>query len=215
MSLTGEGKGDELSKAGEKKKNWKNILIGCGILALIGVILIGVLTFFGYRALKSRVETNPQKVEEEAKTMMDYEITGGSRGMISMNLGFKMTVVQSITNIDDSPKIVLILASVPQSMIKEFNKSNESFEERLQKSFSKDRKMLVKESETIEKTVCGQKRSVTVKHGSVEIRGKTLPATSYHVFVNQNNKGIFALITASGENHEKDAAAVFDSLKCK
>lgn len=192
---------------------WKPILIGCGVVVFLGLVTFAVLGFFGYRAYKSRVATNPLDAELKAREIMYYAIPGGSKGIFSLDLskdmGMKMAVVQSVTT---SPAVILVVAKVPESMGKDASKT---IEEQFQNSTKDDKHMVVQKSYIQKGTLCGEQTNLLFKEGTMESHGTTVPATSIEAVVRHRGAVYLGLIYAGGEKRQEAANAVLQSLSCK
>jgi hypothetical protein len=188
---------------------WKWVALGCGGTVLLGIGLIIALTYAITRSLN--LSLDPKKAEEVTRTIVDYEIPGGSRGLMSLDIqGMKMAGVTSSQNSQD---VMLMVLQAP-------NQGNLSSEE-LQRSIEQNRKnqttgtFEAKSQRQESKQLCGQKATVNISEGELVSPGNNLQAITYEANVNHDGKLIYIYLQTSGEKAPDNAAKVFSSLQCK
>lgn len=189
----------------------KWILIGCGTVVILGVLLVGTLSYFGYRAIKQRVETRPQEAERAARAIMEFEIPGGSKGLFAMNaFGFKMAAVQSWK---EPPDVVLILGSLPASWGS--GEAEKSIDRKLREVAPNRENIVVEKMFTRQDRLCQQTVNVIVKEGWLEGNGRKIPMSTLQTLVKEKTQIVFAIVQATGQHHHTLSEKVFRSLRCK
>lgn len=63
-------------------------MLGCGIAALLAIVVIGALVWFGYRFASQSMSQDPVKIEQWAKDIVPCAIPGGYEGKFGMDFTF-------------------------------------------------------------------------------------------------------------------------------
>lgn len=186
----------------------KKTVMGCGLLFVIGALLIVSVTFIGFQFLKSRLSTQPEKALDISHQIMDYDIPGGTIGVASLEMNGKMAVVQGIV---ESPKITLMLAATPIISSSEFK----HVLERHERAMAKDKNIVVDKAETVTENICQQKVQVSTQQSHIQNKDKTVPLTVMQFNLNHKEKVVFAMIMSEGPGHYESALHILKSLNCK
>ena len=187
---------------------WKWIGIGCGGCLLTSILVIAGSVYF----FVQNVSTDPQEVEQHARSIFDYEIPGGSKGVVKMNLmGIEFA---QVVDVKRPPEVFLMVGQTPQKLQPdELENMAKSFETNLSRQFN----FTTTSQEVLDKQLCGQSVPVLVQQGEfTSSDGENfLPAIAYTATVNYNNTGRMIWLMAHGSDAGNKAADVFDSLECK
>ena len=181
------------------------ILIVMGAFALIGASMVGL----GIKALNNAF--NPARAEAIAKSIVDYQIPGGSKGSFGVNIGSaKIAWVQSVKS---PPDVFLLVGKVPlnkETDREELNKGDEP------SSDNSDEELSVTSSYLENKVFCGKTIPVTIKEGEQTLTNypSPLPAIRYIVSQTEADTQRIVILTANGTNAKEKAVAVFNSLRC-
>ncbi|MDJ0727045.1 MAG: hypothetical protein QNJ38_18245 [Prochloraceae cyanobacterium] len=199
------------SNLSEQKKSfniWKWFGIGCGGCLLTSILAIAGLGYFIYTNLQ--FSTDPQKVEARAKAIFDYEISGGSRGLLTFEiLDIKFA---QVTNITTSPQVVLTVGQTPQKLSGDLQEISISIQQ------AQDLDLNIESEEIADRQLCGQTVQVLIQKGKFNFQKRfkePKQASSHTAIVNYNDTGRFVWVLAVGEESEAEATKVFDSLECK
>lgn len=205
---------------------WEGIAIASSAVLLV----IAALTGLGFKIIRNAFA--PQRAEAIAHNLIDYQIPGGSQGAFSLNIGgAKMAVVTSPRSLkgvagnststgNSPPDVELIVAKTPIDRETVDNNSIEDFNPAfsflgLSFSYQSDSGFQTTSSRLENKPFCGVTVPVTIQEGQQTLQGTTMPAIKYSVRVTLENHQNLVVLTASGKNAERNAAKVFNSLKCK
>jgi hypothetical protein len=199
----------EISQPQKSVNVFKWIGIGCGSLFLL--ILIGTigLAFFVQRFMQ--MSLNPQETEQKAQSIMDYDIPGGSQGLMSME--FNGMTIAGVGSANNSGEVMLMLGKVPSNT----NESQEAFQKSLQESFESQtgQNISVMSSRVETKQLCGQAVSVTVIEGEQSTLNTTNRTLTYQTAVQHNQNLILVNLMTTGDNAKAIADQVFNSLNCQ
>ncbi|MGK7872050.1 MAG: hypothetical protein AB4426_01660 [Xenococcaceae cyanobacterium] len=187
----------------------KWIGIGCGGALLTFVLITVGLFYFVKENLD--ISTNPQEVEQKAKSIFDYNIPGGARGLLTMNV-FGMELVQVIDT-NQPPEVLLTVGLISQQFQEDPEQFQKSFSENMEQQF----KFTSTSKSRSEKELCGQIVSVFIQEGEMTSPKSpdASPAISYTALVNYDNSGRLVWLLTSGTSASQKATAVFNSLQCK
>jgi hypothetical protein len=163
--------------------------------------------------------------------MASYTIPGGSKGLFGTNVGGgKAAVIGSTAVLQASPPLLdappvtlpeveLLVAQVPiqsgsdveTDLGSEFLFSGFSFSNQTPDAFQ------VTTTETQEKPFCGAIAPVKIEEGNLTLTAGTqpVPAVRYEAQVTLDEEEHVAVVSAAGKNARENAAAVFESVKCK
>lgn len=214
---------------------WEGVAIVGGAVLLIVAGLAGL----GVKALGNAFDT--QRAEAIARSLMSYEVPGGSRGFFGATIGGgKMAVITSITTVAptqadpaqtppdlaalETPAVELFLARMPLPEVPETEggpKPTPEAENQLFSGFSFSYQdpaaFQVDVSQVEQKRFCGLVTPVAIQQGALTIASGTapLPAVKYEVKRVLDAESHIVTISALGDQAEERAAKVFDSLACE
>jgi len=188
---------------------------GCGgMLLLGGLVIAGIVGGAAWFIMNElNFSFSPQKAEDLAQSMMDYEMPGEARGLVSSAdfLGAEIAVVQSL-EADDTT--TLMLGKVPPAAQDEWGTQSEDF---LQIFEEEDilavTEVNVESTVTESRSLCGETATVRVSEGTEQFTNK--PASVYEAIVTKDGLLYMVSLTATGPNHQTAADQVFSSLDCK
>lgn len=200
---------------------WESIGIAIGAVLLVAVGLAGL----GVKALNNAF--NPQRAEAIARSVITYQIPGGTEGLFGANLGgAKIAVVSSTASpqgiapeTSPLPAIELLVARIPASqeteeIVPQETAANEFFSG-FSFSYQVEGVFQVRQAATEYKSFCGSVVPVTVTRGDLTLPNQsTIPALKYEASIDRTTESYMAIITAVGQSAEKQAEEVFSSLKC-
>jgi hypothetical protein len=128
--------------------------ITLGAVAIIGAGFFGL----GLRLLNNAF--NPDRAEAIAKTIVDYQIPGGSHGVFGLSIGgAKLAQVHSIATSPNAPAISLFVSKTLVA------RETEQFSPNGATSDGADQQFTVKNSQVETKPFCGKPTPVTVETG--------------------------------------------------
>lgn len=202
---------------------WEGIAIAVSAVLLTAVGLAGL----SVKALNNAFD--PQRAEAIARSMVDYAIPGGAKGLFGSNVGGgKMAVVGSTTQITATPpnanpiaipNVEFLIAQIPlptgTDVEDEF--SDEPFFPGFSFSNQTVDAFQVKGIRTEEQAFCGAIAPVKIEEGTLVLADQVAPvaAVRYEAKVTLNADEHIAIVSAAGEKAKENAAIVFQSLKCK
>ena len=151
--------------------------------------------------------SDPNRAETIARSLIDYEIPGGSRGFFGINIGGEKTaIINSINNLQntDTPELEIIAAKVPNTRTE--NIANFL----LSSSFESESASAVKQN------FCGRSTSMLIETGQKTLSDEKtkVRAVKYTLKALVGNHERQVIITAVGQNAEKNAKVVLESLRC-
>jgi hypothetical protein len=184
---------------------WELLLIMLGAFGLVGTALVGVAT---------KTLTNvltPAKAEAIAKSLFEYQIPGGSKGVAGINFGAKNIAI--VTSLNNPPDVTLFVSKVP--VVETPDEDSINLDDTLQEIFQGD--FMPSESRTENKLLCGKNVTVSIQNGKQIFDERTPPvaAIRYLAKITENGVERNVSIIANGENANSAAAKVFDSLRCR
>lgn len=184
---------------------WELLLILLGALGLVGTALFGVAT---------KTLTNvltPARAEAIAKSLFDYQIPGGAKGVAGLNFGAKNIAI--ITSKTNPPDVTLFVSKVPVEQTPEDDTVN--LDDTLQEIFQGD--FIQTDSKIENKLLCGKTIQVSVQNGKQIFDEKTtpVPAIRYLVKITEDGVERNVSIITNGENAQDKIEKVFDSLRCR
>lgn len=198
----------------EKKSGsvWKWIAIGCGGTTLLGIIVIAGLIFALSRNIN--VSLSPEKAQENVRNLFDYEIPGGDRGVIALNMfGIEMSQVSDLAT---PSSVFLTVGQVPFEWGEE---EREAFQEGFEEPFFSQETIEynITSERKEEKNLCEQMVNVSVSEGTMTVgdNAVTLPAIAYTATVNYNDVERFVSLVSNGDRANETIESVFNSLDCK
>lgn len=188
---------------------WKWVGIGCGGILLLLIIGTGAILYFAQQVLN--ISVSPEQAEEQARNIMDYDIPGGSQGLLSMEInGFQ---VVGVTSANDPQQIMLMLGQAPYDFPGDPAQLQDALQQGLEQQtggfdFSSERRQPMQ--------LCGETVDVNILTGEYSVFGQnSVPALSYQTFVLRDDKTIIVALTTTGDQAETTAEQVFNSLDCQ
>jgi len=201
---------------------WEGIAIAAGAVLLVAVGLAGL----SVKALNNAFDSN--RAEAIARSMADYQMPNGSKGLFGTNIGGgRMAVISSTTLVNTAssgdavilPEVELTIARVPAQTGTDVEEEwgNESLFSGFSFSNQTADAFQVKTTHMETRSFCGTIAQVRVDEGSLTLAHQTppVPAVRYQtqVMLNQDNR--IAIVSTIGQEATVNAAIVFDSIKCK
>lgn len=186
---------------------WEVIFIVIGAIALFGAACIGL----GLKVLANAY--NPTKAEAIAKSLIDYQIPGGSQGVFGINIGSaKLAWVRSATN---PPDVILFVGKTPLNKETNENDSNQGLENPPSDNVNEEFKATA--SRTENKVFCGKTVPVTIEEGQRTLGNppSSVPAIRYTARTTEGNVERIVILIANGETAQAKAVSVFNSLRCR
>jgi hypothetical protein len=186
---------------------WEIILIILGAIGLFGAGLSGL----GAKLLVNMFE--PERAVTIAKSLLDYQIPGGSQGVAGINVGAeKFAIVKSNTN---PPDLILSISKTPLGQTTD--EIDFSLEEEISLQENINGKFVISNSAQINKNFCTRKLPVTAQYGKqiLSDSSHSLPAIQYSLNTTKDNIEYAISVLAIGGNAQNKIDRVFDSLKCK
>lgn len=204
---------------------WEGVAILGGAALLIATGLAGL----GVKALGNAFDA--QRAEAIARSLMTYEIPGGSSGFFGTNIGGgKMAVIASAKTVASppevpvSPEVELFLARMPiteePKVERDVDESpppeNELFSG-FSFSYPDPALFQIQQSRTEQKLLCDVFTPVEIQQGALAVVDglAPLPAVKYEVNRSSEGKRDIVIISALGPQAETQANQVFQSLACK
>jgi hypothetical protein len=215
---------------------WEVIAIAGGAILIVAAGLIGL----GAKALSNAFDS--QRAEAIARSLMTYEIPGGSKGLLGANIGGgKVAVVASTATVSPSlavnpavkasaavdpvlhsPEVELFLARIPLS---EPDRIPDDSEPPLPQnplfsgfsfSYSDPLAFQVRSTQSEQKPFCGTTVPVIIQQGSLTVTtgAAPIPAIKYEIGQMLNTKSRIVVISALGNQAAAKATTVFNSLAC-
>lgn len=188
-------------------KIWEVILIILGAIALLGAGLSGL----GAKLLVNMFE--PERAETIAKSLIDYQIPGGSQGVAGMNVGAeKFAIVKSNSN---PPDLILSVSKTPIGQATD--DLDFSLEEEISLQENINGKFVISRSSQINKIFCDRKLPVIAQYGQQNLSDSShsLPAIQYSLKTTKDNIEYAISLLAIGTNAQDKVNRVFSSFKCK
>lgn len=211
---------------------WEGAAIVGGAVLLIAAGLAGL----GVKALGNAFDS--QRAEAIARSLLDYDIPGGSRGFFGTNIGGgKMAVVTSIATVplppttpgavapapQPPPEVELFTARMPLNRETETEAAalpppqpeNELFSG-FSFSYQDPTAFQINQARTEPKPFCGTPSPVEIQQGILALGGgETVPAVKYEAKRVLDDQSHIVVISALGERAFEQASAVFASLECE
>jgi hypothetical protein len=186
------------------------LLVWLSAIVLIGAGLAGL----GMKALGNAF--SPWRAQAVAKSLMSYEIPGGSTGIFAIKFGgARVAWVRSTTQ---PPDVILFIGKTPLTKEVEVAERTRFIDEfqpppidNAQVTFTP----LTSRTET--RTLCGEAVPVTIETGKQTFSNQPtpFPALRYVAKVTQNETEQLVILTVQGQNALQIGDAVFRSLECK
>jgi hypothetical protein len=186
---------------------WKWFGMGCAGFLVLGVGAIAALVFIMQRSLN--MTFNSAQAEEMARKIVDYEIPGGSQGLMSMDGGM-MQFAEVISTQD--PSTMLVVGRMDEKVMQgDPAVLEKSMQDQMQQSGNT---FMVEKQRTESRQFCGKSIELTILEGK-QLVASTSHAVQYKAFAIHNGAGIFVSLITSGADAQAKADAIFDSLKCQ
>lgn len=187
---------------------WKWVGIGCAGLLVLGVGAIATLMFVVQRSLN--MSFNGGQAEETARKIVDYQIPGGSKGFMSMDMG--MMQFAGVMSAAD-PSTILVVGRVNEQGMQG---DPAMLEKAAQDGMQQSGTSFTVENQYIEaRQFCGQTIDLTVLEGKQFSGTESEAAITYQAFAIYEGQGIFVSLSTSGADAKAKADAIFNSLKCQ
>jgi len=178
---------------------WETIGITLGAIALVLAASVRLGWKYSSDTLRSEII---------ARSLIDYQIPGGSQGVFGINIGAgKFAIVSSVKNVPDTntPELQIIVSKVPTTQAENIDSnifSNNQFE--------------VESSTTVKQEFCGQSSNLLIEKGQQTLLDgvSKSPATQYTLKAVVGNHERQVIITALGQDSEQKAKSVLWTLKC-
>jgi hypothetical protein len=211
MTPSDNPQNNQPNQSNNANKIWLWVGLGCGGLLLLLGLIVGGFMFWAWRTLNFSM--SPEQAEETAQGIMDYEIPGGSRGLISMN--FQGVEFAGVMSAEDPESVVLIVGRLSPEA--QGGDTAEEVEAALEEGLAQQQPDVnVQSTRTEERSLCGTTASVSISEGEQESFGQpNEPALVYQTNFNYNDFLYFVSLTTTGENAESLAEEVFSSLDCQ
>lgn len=188
---------------------WKWVAIGCGGCLGLSVLMMVALGFLINRTMNISLDSG--EVEAQAQELFDYQIPGGAKGLLNMNI-MGIEIVQ-VVDAEEPPSVVMTVGRLPVYLQTE--SAQTSFLDSFQQEMSQDGGYQLTVERTEDLPLCGQTVPVRIQEGTFQDGEKSFQAVSYLAVVDHQNKERFAWILANGEGASGKAKSVFESLVCK
>lgn len=200
---------------------WETIGITIGAVFLVAIGLAGL----GVKALNNAFY--PDRAEAIARSIITYNIPGGSKGIFGTNLGgarvavvSSQTLPQGVTtaSLEELPSIELLVAQIPVSQETEEIKreATSDFFSGFSFSYQSPEAFQVNKTHTEQRQFCGAMAPVTVHEGTLTLSDQTtrVPAIKYEVNVDRDENNFIAILVTVGQAAGENAETVFRSLQC-
>jgi hypothetical protein len=198
---------------------WEGIAIAVGAALLI-VFGIGGLW------LKASIAFAPQRAATIARSIIDYRIPGGSKGVFGVNIGgAKMASVTSLSPpeglaIHKPAAVELFVARIPVGEKNDVVDTEEdpnidivfsgfSF------SYQPNDELQVTASHTDNRRFCGTVVPVNIQEGTLTLAQRPVPAIRYEAKTIIGRESYVAILSTIGPDAQKNADTVFASLECQ
>jgi hypothetical protein len=218
---------------------WEGIAIGTGAIFLGLVGLAGLAS----KALDNAYQ--PQRAEAIARSLIDYDIPGGSIGKFGANIGgAKIAVVSSRrypAGITPTPAIAapsqleLFIAQIPdqEKGVPETEEDidNNDFFPGFSFSYQDPTHFQIQTTRRETKTLCQQPLPITIHTGTLQLPSPSspsspsspanlqppisLPATQYETTLYQEAKTYTLILSGVGQDAAQQVEQVFNALRCK
>ncbi|BAZ07280.1 hypothetical protein [Calothrix sp. NIES-3974] len=185
---------------------WEAILIFIGAIALMGT----GLAWIGMRMFNNTF--NPVRAEKVARSLVDYQIPGGSTGVLGLSIGAEtFAIVKRDTEPSD---VFLYVSKAPSDRMSEETPINLGDAIALENSITGE--FIFSDTYTEAKTLCNQATQVTIQKGEQidTTRNSTQPAIQYSARITDGHVQRVISIMAIGDNTQAKAEQVFNSIKC-
>ncbi|MDF5712907.1 MAG: hypothetical protein PUP93_03230 [Rhizonema sp. NSF051] len=196
---------------------WEGVGITAATIGLIVFALIGL-------SLKTlRNASDPQRAKTIANSLIDGTIPGNLKYEFGLNFAsLKIAIITGLPpgsdsiNDDISPEVSLIVAKAHERQLEEQQESPISSIAALV-SYYIARDIQVSASHTENKPFCGKVVPVTIQQGILVWSDKKPSVSSirYDASVSLERSRFSIALLTTGQNAQKQAETIFNSLKCK
>ncbi len=181
---------------------WETIGITLGAL---GLTLAGV-SHLAMKYLNNNLD--PNRSETIARSLVDYKIPGGSKGVYGINVGSgQIAIVSGLQNLPntDNADVKIIVSKIPPTQAKELDPNNFSdsqFESQIQK--------------TIDYQFCGRSSSLLIEQGQQTLSDGVhrSQAARYTMRAEVGNYQREVIILTLGKDASQKAESILKNLKC-
>ncbi|NJO43445.1 MAG: hypothetical protein HC769_05870 [Cyanobacteria bacterium CRU_2_1] len=194
---------------------FKWVAIGCGTV-LVLLIGLGIGLFFWARQALN-LSFDSKQAELTAQSIMDYQIPGGSQGVVSTKFGG--IELAGITSTSNPEGVFLFLGRVTGEAQGNSAEIQESMQDSLERQMGEN--ITVTSERTESRQLCGQTVDVTITEGQQTRDGQSdsqelaEPALTYQTSLTHNGNLLFVSLTTIGADAQPIAEQIFDSLNCK
>lgn len=185
--------------------------IGCG--AFIVLAIAGIAGMFFLAKQFFDLSFDAKKAEQIANSIMDYQIPGGGKGIMSMDVsGVEIAGLMSASQPDSA---MLILGRIPPAMQGSSAELQDSFQRSLKQQQGSTFKEISNRTES--RSLCSQTVALRISEGEQTSAGSsaTVPAFTYQTSVTHNQNLLFVALTTTGADAKAIADQIFNSLNCK
>jgi len=181
------------------------------IIGAAGILFSAALLDIGIHGLKNAL--NSEKAEAIAKSMVGYEIPGGSQALIGLNIGAIRTAL--VTSKNNPPTAGLIITRIPVNPETNRNKLKQDFTGWYKNWI--EQRITFTSSRVETKNLCDREVAVTIQEGELALENQTssIPITQYITNINFPNSERIVVIFTNGQKAKELASNIFDSLQCK
>lgn len=180
------------------------------IIGSAGVLFSAALLNVGIHAAMNAL--NPNKAEAIAKSMMRYDIPGGSQAPIGLNIGAIRTAL--VTSKTNPPNVVLLINRIPVNPETNRNKLKQDFTGWYKKWI--EQRIEFTSSRIEVRKLCDSDVLVTIQEGELVLENQTsaIPITQYIANVTFPNSERIVVVFTNGQKATENALSVFNSLRC-
>ena len=173
--------------------------------------LLGGAAWFMFSELN--LSLNPEKAEEVAHSMMDYELPGAAKGVMSSPdlMGAEVAVVQSL-RADNTT--TLMLGKIPPAAQDAWGTEPADFLDIFndEEIFSVN-EIEIKSTVVEERSLCEETATVRLSEGTEAFTND--PATVYEAIFLKDGFIYLVSLSATGTDHATKAEQVFGTLNCQ
>lgn len=206
---------------------WEGIAIALGAMLIVAVGLAGLAARFFNHSI------DPQRATAIARSLMDYEIPGGSQGVFGANIGgAKVALVSSQSfprNVEELQAktatqlngIELFIAKVPIGIDTETEEAESSTQDPYSTDFASPYRSGEDFNPTatrvIERSLCNITVPIRIQEGELVLapQAPALKAIKYDAVATTSDSKRLVTLVAIGPQAAQHSEAVFTSLRCK
>mgnify|MGYP001767456557 CR=1 FL=1 len=196
----------------EKKGGaWRWFAIGCGAIVAVGLLIGGGLVFLGYVGVKEigkHVATNPAQAETLAREMMEFEMPGGAKGVMAIDMGFRMAVVGSR---EEPSPATLLLFEFPLSWVGDIE---ETVDQQIGEAMSDGKQYEIQAERTEDRVLCGRPVKVAIREGWMSKGNVRRPFTALQTKLATKDEIRLVIVIGQGDHRQEHAESLWKSLDC-